>query len=89
MSPLNASKSRFLHITYIAGFLFIKVLVGLEALARVPLTAAKSAKSARRLFVVGFGGAVGALVSVDGVGAVKRGLSRPWDSTKQSAAVPS
>ena len=86
MSSLNASKGRFLHITYIAGFLFIKVLVGLEALARVPLTAAKSA---RRLFVVGFGGAVGALVSVDGVGAVKRGLSRPWDSTKQSAAVPS
>jgi len=34
-------------------------------------------------------GAVGASVSVDGVGAVKRVLSRPWDSTKQSAAVPS
>jgi|GEM_PF-2096395 len=39
MSSMNALKGRFLHITYIAGFLFIKVLFGIEALAEVVASA--------------------------------------------------
>jgi len=39
MSSMNALKGRFLHITYIAGFLFIKVLFGIEALGGVVASA--------------------------------------------------